>query len=57
MRRLSDRELFREGLARRLLLRFQMTLILVATAAAGLVVQRLCPAATKLSEALQLCVG
>lgn len=41
VRRLSDRELFREGLARRFLLRFHMALILVATAAAGALFSKL----------------
>jgi hypothetical protein len=41
VRRLSDRELFREDLARRFLLRFHMTLILVATAAAGALFSKL----------------
>lgn len=41
VRRLSDRALFREGLAQRFLLRFHMTLILVATAAAGALFSKL----------------
>lgn len=41
VRRLPDRELFREGLAQRFLLRFHMTLILVATAVAGALFSKL----------------